>query len=217
MKFLSGLYFALLGWQIYTPIHASPLSPALTAAAINFDLVPGALPTVGPTANGVALVAGALSTSTPSLISNTTNATFAGDFPPTDPYVIRLQNSPISVQFWSRHYLNKNRVQQVIQMAQVDINHHNQATPMYKVMPTKYSAGKTSLTAPTRYQGNLLWGQWGHGLDAVRVYMERFDWLGCEFDMFDHTVNGWYYDGRLMSDYALNVTTAQDETVSAAK
>ena len=214
MQFLSGLYLALLGWQIYTPIHSSPLNVPLTA--ITFDLGPGALPTLGPTANVVALAPGALSTSPPSPTSNTTNATLPGDFPPTDPYVIRLQNSPISVQFWSRHYLKKNRVLEVLQLAQVAINHHDSAMPVYKVIPTTYSAGKTSLTVPYQYQGNLLWGQWGHGLDAVRVYMERFDWLGCEFELYDHTVNKWYDGGRLMSDYGQNVTTAQNETVTAA-
>ena len=216
MQFLSRLYLALLGWQIYTPIHSSPLSPASTVAAINFDLVPGTLPTLDPTANVIALAPGAQSTSTPSLISNTTNVTLAGDFP-TDPYVIRMTGSSVSVQFWSRHYLKKNRVQEVIRFAQVDINHHDPAQPMYKTVPTKYSAGKTSLTAPYRYQGDFLWGQWNWGLDAVRVYTERFDWLGCEFEMFDHSVNRWYYGGQLMSDYALNVTTAQNETVRAAE
>ena len=213
MQFLSGLYLALLGWQIYTPIHSSPLNPASTAAAINFDLLPGALSTLGPSANVVALAPEAQSTSTPSLNSKTTNVT---DFPPTDPYVIRLENSPMSVQFWHRHYLKKNRVLEVLQAAQVAVNHQNPATPMYKPVPTTYSAGKTSLTAPYRYSGNFLWGQWGFGLDAVRVYMERFDWLGCEFEMYDHTSERWYYGGRLMDDYGLNVTTTQNETVSAA-
>ena len=47
--------------------------------------------------------------------------------------------------------------------------------------------------------------------------MERFDWLGCEFELYDHTVNKWYDGGRLMSDYGQNVTTAQNETVTAAE
>ena len=213
MQFLRGLYLALLGWQIYTPIHSSPLSPA--SSAISSDLVPGTLPTLGPTVDLVALAPGVLSTSPPSPITNTTNATLPGDFP-TDPFVIRLEGSPISVQFWSRHYLKENRVNEVIQMAQVDINRHDQASPIYKSYPTKYNAGKTGLTVPARYTGNLLWGQWGHGLDAVREYVRRFDWLGCEFEMFDHNVERWYLGGRLMSDYGQNVTSAQNETVTAA-
>jgi hypothetical protein len=107
-------------------------------------------------------------------------------------------------------------VNEVIQMAQVDINRHDQASPIYKSYPTKYNAGKTGLTVPARYTGNLLWGQWGHGLDAVREYVRRFDWLGCEFEMFDHNVERWYLGGRLMSDYGQNVTSAQNETVTAA-
>ena len=83
---------------------------------------------------------------------------------------------------------------------------------MFKSVPTRYQAGKTSLTVPYLYSGILLWSQWTSGLAAVRLYMQRFDWLGCEFEMFDHTVNRWYNGGRLMSDYG----TALNETVAAA-
>ena len=214
MQFLTGLNLALLGWQVYAPVYSSPLNPASTA--IDFPLVPGALVTLNPTANGIELAPGPLSTAPPPPPNfNTTNAT-AGDFPP-DPCVIRLEGSPMSVQFWSRHYLKRNRVEQVLQMAQVAVNHHDQTAPIYKTVPTVYSAGKTSLTIPNDYPGQLLWGQWNNGLDAVRLYMTRYDWLGCEFEMFDHNVNRWYYGGRLMSDYAANVTTALNETGTAAE
>ena len=101
-------------------------------------------------------------------------------------------------------------------MAQVDVNKHNPAEPIYKSARYKYSAGKTDLMVPYEYQGVFTWAQWSHGLDAVRIYMERFEWLGCAFNVYDHGVNKWYSGGRLGSDYGLNVTTAQNETVGAA-
>ena len=216
MQLLNGLYLALLGWQMYTPAHSSPLNLASTPSAINFDLIPEALPTLPPTANVVALAPGAQITSLSSLTPNTTNGTLVDDYPP-DPCVIRLPGSPVSVEFYSRHYLKENRVQQVLRMAQIDCNQHNPDLPMYKYMPTKYSAGKTTLKAPDRYQGNFKWGQWSLGLDAVRAYMERWDWLGCEFHIYDHNVNKWYYDGSLLVDFMQNVTIAQNETGIAAE
>ena len=213
MQLLNGLYLALLGWQMYTPTHSSPLNLASTLAAFNLDLVPEALPTSAPTANVVALAPGAQITSLPSLIPN---ATLPGGYPP-DPCVIRLPGSSVSVEFYSRHYLKENRVQEVLRMAQIDCNKHNPALPLYKMVPTKYSAGKTTLRVPSRYQGDFKWGQWSLGLDAVRAYMEMWDWLGCEFHIFDHNVNRWYYDGFLMVDLMQNVTTVQNETVTAAE
>ncbi len=215
MHFLNGLYLALLGWQMYTPTHSSPLKLASTTGAISFDLVPGSLPTLASTASVVALGAEAQSTLLPSLTPNITNLTLA-DFPPTDPFVIRLEGSPVSVEFYHRQYLKENRVQEVLQKAQVDIRQHDLTQPLYKNARYKYSAGKTDLMVPYQYQGELKWAQWSHGLDAVRSYMERFEWLGCQFNIYDHTLNRWYYEGRLMSDYGLNVTTTQNETVGAA-
>ena len=216
MQLLNGLNIALLGWQMYTPTHSSPLNLASTLAAFNLDLVPEALPTSAPTANVVALTPGSQISSLPSLILNTTNATLVGDYPP-DPCVTRLPGSSVSVEFYSRAYLKENRVQEVLRTAQVDCNQHNPALPMYKGVPTKYSAGKTTLQVPSRYQGSFTWGQWSLGLDAVRAYMERWDWLGCEFHVYDHNVNRWYYDGFLMVDFMQNVTTVQNETVTATE
>ena len=216
MPLLNGLYLALLGWQMYTPTHSSPLNLASTLAAFNLDFVPEALPTSAPTPNVVALAPGAQSTSLTSLVPNTTNATLVGDFPP-DPFVTRLPGSSVSVEFYSRHYLKQNRVLEVLNKAQIDCNQHNPAVPIYKVVPTQYSAGKTRLRVPNRYQGDFKWGQWSLGLDAVRAYMERWNWLGCEFNIFDHNVNRWYYDGFLMEDFMQNVTTVQNETVTATE
>lgn len=215
MQPLHGLYLALLGWQMYTPTHSSPLSLPSTPAAINLDLVPEALPKLSPAAKVVALTSAAQITSLPSLAPNTTNVTLVGGFPP-DPCVIRLPGSSVSVEFYSRHYLKENRVQQVLRMAQIDCNQHNPAVSMYKLAPLKYSAGKTTLKVPDRYQGDLKWGQWSLGLDAVRAYMERWDWLGCEFAMYDHNVQRWYFNGHLLVDFMQNVTTVQNETVAAA-
>lgn len=216
MQLLNGLYLALLGWQMYTPTHSSPLSLTSTPAAINLDLVPEALPKLAPAANVVALESAAQITSLPTLAPNTTNVTLAGGYPP-DPCVIRLPGSPISVEIYSRHYLKENRVQQVLRMAQIACNQHNPEQAMYKPIPTKYSAGKTTLKVPSRYQGDLKWGQWCLGLDAVRSYVERWDWLGCEFNMYDHNVQRWYADGFLMVNFMQNVTTVQNEMVTATE
>lgn len=217
MQLLNGLYLALLGWQMYTPTHSSPLSLASTPAAINLDLVPEALPTLGPTANVVALDSAAQITSLPSLAPNATNGTLAGSGFPPDPCIIRLPNSPITGYFYARHYLKENRVQQVLEMAQIDCNQHNPALSMYKLVPTRYSAGKTILKVPSRYQGDLKWGQWSLALDALRAYMERWDWLGCEFSFYDHNVQRWYDDGFLMVDFMQNMTIVPNEAVTATE
>lgn len=209
MQLLNGWYLALLGWQMYTLTHSSPLNLPSTLAGFNLDLVPEALPTSAPTPNVVALAPGAQSTSLPSLTPNTT---LPGSYPP-DPCVVRLPGSTVSVEFYSRHYLKENRVQEVLRAAQIDCNQHNPALPMYKAVPKRYSAGKTTLRVPGRYQGDFKWGQWSLGLDAVRAYMEWWDWLGCEFHVFDHTLERWYYGGSLLVDFMQNVTTVQNETV----
>ena len=217
MQLLNGLYLALLGWQMYTPTHSSPLSLASTPTAINLDLVPEPLPTLGPAANAVTLDSAAQIPSLPSPAPNPTNGTLAGGGFPPDPCIIRLPGSSVTGYFFSRQYLKENRVQQVLKMAQIDCNQHNPAQAMYKFVPTRYSAGKTTLKVPSRYQGDLKWGQWSLALDALRAYMELWGFLGCEFDFYDHIAQKWYYDGFLMVDFMQNATTVQNETVTATE
>ena len=216
MQLFNGLYIALLGWQMYTPTYASPLSLTSAPTSTNLDLVPEALSQLAPTGDAIPLSSGDLITPLPTLAPITTNITLAGGYPP-DPCVIRLPGSSISVEFYSRHYLKENRVQQVLRMAQVACNQHNPNQAIFKTAPTKYSAGKTTLAIPSRYQGELKWGQWSLGLDAVRAYMESWDWLGCEFDFYDHNVQKWYYDGSLMVDLTQNMTTVPNEAVTATE
>ena len=216
MQLFNGLYIALLGWQMYSPTYASPLTLASAPSSIDLDLVPEALSQLAPADDAVPLSSGTQNTPLPTLAPNTTNVTLVGGYPP-DPCVIRLPNSPISVEFYSRHYLKENRVQQVLHMAQIACNQHNPDLAIHKYAPTSYSAGKTTLKVPSRYQGDLKWGQWSLGLDAVRAYMEWWDWVGCEFHMYDHNVQRWYYDGSLMVDFMQNATTVQNETVTATE